>query len=255
MKIIVCIKSVMVRPPGDGGGRSAENTELNPYDRPAIDMALELAGKKGQVTALTMGPPSAEDALFEALALGVHKAVLISDPALAGADTLATSTVLAAAIKKIGMPDLVVFGVRTLDSDTGQVGPQTAVLLGLPLITWVSSAQIKKKKIEAERLADGFRERCEASLPAAVTVRLDTKAVSDVPLQGIEQAFSSGEIETMGVADLGLEPGRVGLAGSATKVVSMTRAKKERKCEMIEGSTEEQAQELLRRLLKAGLID
>ena len=148
LNIIICIKSVVLDAPNGKVVRTPDTCALNPFDRPALEMAIKLREEAGgKVTAISMGPESGSLALYEALAMGVDQAVLISDQALAGSDTLATSTALGAAIRKLAPFDLALFGTRTSDSDTGQVGPQTAVLLDIPLITGASSITLKKKKI------------------------------------------------------------------------------------------------------------
>ena len=114
LRIIVCIKSVLLDAPNGQVIRLPEKCALNPFDRPAIEMALELREKNGgSVTALSMGPEVASLALYEAMAMGVDRSVLISDPALAGSDTLATSRALGAAIMQLKDFDLLLFGTRT----------------------------------------------------------------------------------------------------------------------------------------------
>ena len=136
MHIIVCIKSVVIDAPRGKTVRTADTCALNPFDRPALEVALQLKEKHGgSVTVMSMGPPTAETALREALAAGADRAVLLCDPAMAGSDTLATSTALCAGVSGLAPFDLLLFGTRTSDSDTGQVGPQTAVLLDLPMVT------------------------------------------------------------------------------------------------------------------------
>ena len=124
MRIIVSIKSVVTRAPKGKTVRSAHHCTLNPFDRPAIETALRLKeAHGGTITAVSMGPASAKAALSEAMAMGVDRAVLACDPAFAGGDTLATATTLAAVVTYISPFDLLLFGTRTADSDTGQVGP------------------------------------------------------------------------------------------------------------------------------------
>ncbi len=253
--IIVCIKSVITRAPVDGILRNADTAELNPFDRIALERALALATeKKGTVTALSMGPRSCSFVLFEAMAMGAHRGVLLSDPRCADSDTLATSTALAAAIEKLAPCDLVLFGARTADSDTGQVGPQTAVSLNIPLITGIMSLEWKKKKLLVERKVDEFRETFELSLPAALTVHPAAAIPRDILLGGIEDAFAGGNIEVMTLADLSIDPGKVGSSGSPTKVVSMKKVSRERRCEFIEGTTEDQADTVVTRLKESGLL-
>ena len=253
--IIVCIKAVMAQVPEKRVVRAPDVLALNPFDRPALEVALRMREEcGGTVTAMSMGPESATFSLSEAMAMGVDRGILASDPALAGSDTLATSTALAAAIGKVGLFDLVLFGTRTADSDTGQVGPQTAVLLDLPLVTGVWSVEQGDTSLLVERRADGFQERFEVSLPAALTIHPGAVQPRDLGLSGIEQAFEEGEVEKWSLSKLDLSPDQVGWTGSATLVASWTRAVKEKKCEFLSGAAEEQADELVRRLVKSGLI-
>jgi electron transfer flavoprotein beta subunit len=255
LNIIVCIKSVVINVPDGKVVRSSESCELNPYDRPALELALRLREKRGgTVTAISMGPEVSVLALLEAMALGVDRSVLISDPALAGSDTIATSTVLAAAITKLAPFDLILFGVRTADSDTGQVGPQTAVLLELPMVTGAQSIEQMDAGLIVERIADGFQERFEVCFPAALTVHAKAVEPRNVGLYGIESAFEEGKVENWDLSVLGLSPKQVGEAGSPTQVLSLKRVKKERKCELLSGSIEEQAEELIGRLVESGFI-
>lgn len=255
LNIIVCIKSVVIAVPDRKVIRTAESCELNPFDRPALEAALRLRETyRGTVTALSMGPKASTFSLLEAIAMGVDRSVLVCDPALAGSDTLATSTALAAAIKKLAPFDLILFGTRTADSDTGQVGPQTAVLLDLPLVTSVYSIEQMDTGLRVKRRADAFWEKFELSLPAVLTIHPSSAQPRDVGLSGIESAFEEGEVENWNLVDLGLSPDQVGEAGSYTRVLSLVRVKKERKCEFLSGATEEQADELIRRLGESGLI-
>lgn len=255
LNIIVCIKSVVINVPDGQVVRSSESCELNPYDRPALELALRLREEGGgTVTAISMGPEVSALSLLEAMALGVDRSVLISDPALAGSDTIATSTVLAAAIKKLVPFDLILFGVRTADSDTGQVGPQTAVLLELPMVTGAQSIEQMDAGLIIERIADGFQERFDVSFPAALTVHPRAVESRNIGLYGIESAFEECKVENWDLNALGLSPDQVGETGSPTKVLSLKRVTKERKCELLSGSIEEQAEELIGRLVESGFI-
>ena len=165
INIIVCIKQVIagdqvkIDPRTHTLIRSAEFSYINPFDLFALDMAVQLRKEySGSITAITMGPQISEEVLREALAIGADRAVLLSDPRFAASDTLATSYVLGAGIRKIGKFDLVLCGMRTTDSDTSQVGPQLAEELDLPHVTAVEKLQVKKNLLHIERLSDGFRE-------------------------------------------------------------------------------------------------
>ena len=252
---IVCIKAVMLKAPKGKAIRTSETCDLNPLDRPAIEMALQMRDKLGgAVTALSMGPDTCAFALNDAMAMGVDRGVLLSDPAFAGSDTLATSSVLAAAIKKLSPFDLLFFGTRTSDSDTGQVGPQTAVLLNLPLVTGAISLENTEERLQVVRRSDGFQETYGVTPPAALTVHPTSFKPRDAGLEGIGTAYDTQGLDIWALKDLDLSPDLVGEAGSPTRVVSLKRAQKERKCDMIEGEPEEQAEALIQQLLKLGLI-
>jgi electron transfer flavoprotein beta subunit len=255
LHIVVCIKSVITQAPKGKIIRTAENSALNPFDRPAIEVALQLKKTQGgSVTVLSMGPPAAEAALREALAMGADRAVLLCDPALAGADTLATSNTLSAAAKTLMPCDLIVFGTRTSDSDTGQVGPQTAVLLDLPMVTGVQKLTVEADHLAVEREVDGFLETYEISLPAALTIHSKAATPRDPGLDGIAAAFDEMSVEVIGIEQLEIETEKTGEPGSPTRVLSMKPVKKDRSCDWIEGTPVEQADALVRRLLNEGLI-
>lgn len=253
--IIVCIKAVLMEPPRGKIIRSLDSLDLNPFDRPALEAALRMKEERGgTVTAMTMGPEDSAFVLYEALAMGVDRAVLVCDPAFAGSDTLATSTALAAAIKKLSPFDLILFGTRTADSDTGQVGPQTAVLLDLPMATWVQTIEWADSDIHIERYADGFREEFKLSPPAALTIDPRSIQPRELGLFGIELAFEKGEVEKWGLAELDISPDQVGWKGSPTRVLSIKRVTREKKCEFISGTTDEQVEDLVNHLKEWGVI-
>lgn len=255
LKIIVCIKSVMITAPGGKAKRSMDNCILNPFDRPALELALQLRDEKGgSVTALTMGPEASEPALLEAAAMGVNKAVLLNDPALAGSDTLATSKALCAALNYLAPFDLIFFGIRTADSDTGQVGPQTAVGLNMPCITMIRSVSMEKGKLKVIRRMDGLREEFAVKLPAALTVHPKAVKARDIGLMGIESAFQKRAVKRLTLKDIGLAPEEVGDQGSPTKVISMKPSARKRECEFLSGPVESQAGRLLEKLLTTGLL-
>ena len=255
MHIIVCIKSVVTDAPRGKIVRRADKCALNPFDRPALEVALQLKEKHGgSVTVLTMGPPSANATLREALAIGAHRAVLLCDPALAGSDTLATSTALSAAVNYLAPFDLILFGSRTLDSDTGQVGPQTAVRLDIPMVTGAVKIDGFPGHLAVERKVDGFLETYELDLPAGLTIHPASAALRDPALGGIAAAFDEMPIETLSIRQVGLDPNQVGDAGSPTRVLSMKPVKKNRTCQWIEGTPATQADALVRQLVNAGLI-
>ena len=253
---IVCIKAVVAQAPRGRIVRSAENSRFNPFDRPALETALRLRAQYGGcVTVLSMGPPSCRVVMAEALAMGADRAVLACDPALAGADTLATSTTLAAAIRKLAPYDLVLFGTRTSDSDTGQVGPQTAVALDLPLVTGVHALSPAQDSLQVERTMDHLVESFEVDFPAALTIRPEIHPPRDIGLGGLAEAFDERTVEMLTLDDLGLAGNAVGELGSPTRVLAMKPCKHERQCQFLEGEAADLADQLIRQWMEKGLLE
>jgi electron transfer flavoprotein beta subunit len=250
--MVVCIKAVITSPLKSLSSRHSDSCELNAYDKPPLEAALQL--KKvhgGSVTALSMGPVSTSFVLNEALAMGVDRAILLSDPALAGSDTLATAVSMAAAVKKLAPFDILLFGSRSSDSDTGHVGPQTSALLGIPMVTGVRSIEIVDKGLLVERLCDGFIERYNTAVPAGLTIHPTSRSAHDIGLESIETAFTKQEIERWDLSSMDLSPNHVGENGSGTQVLSLSRAREDRTCQFLSGPPEEQAEELARILLES----
>ena len=164
MNIVVCIKQVpdttevRIDPETNTLVRSGVACIINPFDMYAIEEGIRLKEKfGGKVIVITMGPPQAEEALKESIALGADEAILVSDHAFAGSDTWATSYTLARAIHKIGEGDLIICGKQAIDGDTAQVGPGISAHLDMPQITYVKKIDLvslngDNKKIKAERM-------------------------------------------------------------------------------------------------------
>ena len=177
MKIVVCIKQV----PDTKGGvkfkpdgtldRAAMLTIMNPDDKAGLEAALRLKDQFGaEVTVVTMGLPKAEEVLREAMAMGADKGILVTDRVLGGADTWATSTTLAGAIRNLEY-DLIITGRQAIDGDTAQVGPQVAEKLGLTQITYAEEIlEVGDGKIKVKRHIDGGVETVEGPLPIVITV-------------------------------------------------------------------------------------
>lgn len=224
MKIIVCVKQV---PDTDEVGLDPVNNTLlregvpsiiNPDDKAGIEAALTLKDRFGAtVCALCMGPPQAEDAMREALAMGVDEAYLISDRALGGADTLATSSTLAAVIEKLGY-DLVIAGRQSIDGETAQVGPQVAERLGIPNISYAEEIELKDGAVIAGQRLEGMRRVVRAKLPCLVTVFSGINKPRYMTLDGIF-GVSEKRVSIITRADIDIPDHRVGAAGSATLVV------------------------------------
>jgi electron transfer flavoprotein beta subunit len=232
MKILVCIKQVpdsaqiRVHPVTNTIMRQGVPTIVNPYDLFSLEEALRLRDKLGgEVTVLTMGPPMASEALRKTLAIGADRAVLLTDRAFAGSDTLATTYALAQAIRKIeetfGAQDIVFAGKQTIDGDTAQVGPGVAKRLNLLQLTYVSkivSCETEARKIVVERRAEGGVQLLETQLPCLITM---LEGVNEVRRGTIDDSLRAAraEIVTWSAKDAGIaELAKCGLKGSPTIV-------------------------------------
>jgi electron transfer flavoprotein beta subunit len=186
--------------------------------------------------------------------MGVDRCVLISDPALAGSDTLVTARVLAAAIGPLKPFDFLFFGTRTSDSDTGQVGPQTAAVLNLPFVSGVKDARVQNSHWQVKRTMDDWEEQWEIHPPAAFSIHPKAFAPRPTSLIGVAETYDRPRLETLELEALGLLPEKVGLVGSPTRVVDMEKIKRSRRCEIIEGEPADQVNALMERLGKRGVL-
>lgn len=260
MKIIVCIKQVIagnkvrIDPRSHALIRSAESSYINPYDLYALSMAEELKNKySGFITVITMGPKISEEVLWEALAMGADRAILLSDQRFSGSDTLATSYVLGMGIRKIGTYDVILCGMRTTDSDTGQVGPQLAEELDIPHVTGVERIEKFDRLFRVERKTDGFKETLEVSPPVLFTIF--PRPLPPLPsLIEVQDAFHQSRIEYWNLEDLQADVKKVGLQGSLTRVEELTPLVQEKSCIFIEGDPKEQAKTLLLKLKEKNLF-
>jgi electron transfer flavoprotein beta subunit len=228
---------------------------INPYDRYAIEEALRLREKHGgKVTAVTMGPPQAAEALKEAVSLGIDDVVLLSDRAFAGADTWATSYALSQGIRKIGDYDLVIAGKQAIDGDTAQVGPETADMLGIPFVAYIRKIeQVEDNTMIAERLMDEGYDVVETSLPALITVVKEINEPRIPSLKGKMKAKSL-KVTTWTAKDIGADESKIGLKGSPTQVVRIFPPAPRGQREILSGSIEEQVATLARKLKEQSLI-
>ncbi len=262
MQFVVCIKQVPdaanVRFDPEKGTLIREGVEsmINPFDLNAIEAAVQLKELLGgEVTCITMGPPQAETALRDALALGADKAVLLSDRAFAGSDTLATSRTLAAGIKKLGGADLIFCGKQAIDGDTAQVGPGLAIRLGIDYVTCVSHIEVSndKKSLLVKRAWEEGYDLVQIDFPALLTVLTCINTPRVPSLKGKLKAKKT-KIPVWGAEEIGVDPSDLGLSGSPTQVVSTSVPKFEAKKEMLEGDVDEQVEALVDRLKQAGII-
>ena len=232
----------------DGGPRI-----VNPWDEYAIEEGLVLAGKnKGsKVTALCLGRPEATEALKRAIAMGVNDAVLVSDPALAQADSLATAKVLAAAIKKIGDVDLVLAGRSSIDGNNAATAVQTAALLDMSMLSYVASIEAAEgDSITTVRAVEAGRETVSDSLPAVVSVVREINEPRYPSFMKIRKA-AKAKIPTWSVADLGLSERDVAPQVSWEMTLPTVR---EANVELIEGAPAEVAKQLADKLMAEKVI-
>lgn len=263
MNIIVCIKQVpdtnevRIDPKTGTLIREGVPSIINPDDKNALEEALRIKDENEgvKVTVLSMGPPQAEDALAEAIAMGADEAVLLSDRAFAGSDTWATSTALAAGIKYIGDFDMVFCGRQAIDGDTAQVGPQIAEHLDIPQITYVEKLELNKGKVRAKRaLEDGYYI-VEAKCPVLITAIKELNDPRYPSIRGIYKGYSGENIKVLSAEDIKVDLGNVGLNGSPTQVSkSFTPPGRGGESEILEGDSKELARELIVRLKEEKLI-
>ncbi len=261
MNIIICIKQVpdttevKIDPETNTLIRQGIQSVVNPFDTYAMEEGVRLKEQYGgQVTVITMGPPQAEQALRETLATGADGAVLLSDRAFAGADTLATAYTLAQAIAKLEPYDLVICGRQTTDGDTGQVGPELAEMMDLPFVAYVSRIEeIKDGNMRVRRMVEEGHEVIELPLPAIITVAKDINVPRLPSLRGSARARSAA-IPIWTAGELGADPNRVGLTGSATKVIRIFYPQRVSQAEILQGDPAEQVANLIDKLRETKLI-
>ncbi len=223
---------------------------VNPLDLYAIEIAIRLREEhSGEVIAVSMGPPKAITALREAIAMGCDSAVLISDKAFAGADTWATSYVLAGAIKRIGGYDLIICGERATDGDTGQVGPGIASFLDLPVATYIGRVDdVGPKSCRVHRMVEDGYEILDVDLPAVLTVVKEIANPRLPTLRGKQKARKM-DIPTWTSGDLAVEPDKLGLNGSPTRVVKIFRPTVTRKCQKVTAADEQGVEQAVDQLV------
>ncbi len=270
MKVIVCIKqvpdttNVRINPETNTLVREGVASIINPFDVYALEEGIRIKERHGgTVTVLTMGPPQAAEALREAISLGADEAVLVSDRAFAGADTLATAYTLAVAIRKLGEiavgavaagpVDIILMGRQAIDGDTGQVGPGVAENLGIPHITDIRKIeQIADGRIVVERLLEEGYARLATSLPVVLTV---VKEINEPRLPSLKGKLAARkkEIPVLKAAELGADAERFGLVGSPTQVMKIFTPPKPSGGKKFTGEPAETVGALLAELAAAGI--
>jgi len=246
LNIVVCLKQVpMVSElPWDSstGTLKRELAEgmLDPACGHALEAALQIKETRAaHVTAITMGPPMAEEVLHEAIGMGADHGVLLTDRRMAGADTFITSYILARAIEKTCVKfDLVLCGCYSSDSETAQVGPQLAEELGIPGVAYGEHLELKEACIRVQRLTDNFLETLEMDLPGLVTVSTHRYSPRYAPFSGLEAAFSSEKITRLDADALGIDPGLTGLKSSPTRILDVYTPITEKKNIVLKGAAQ-----------------
>ena len=225
MNIVVCIKHV----PDTAGGvkfnpdgtldRASMLAIMNPDDKAGLEAALRIKDATGaKVTVLTMGLPKADVMLREAMAMGADEAILVTDRVLGGADTWATSSTVAAAVKKLDY-DLIITGRQAIDGDTAQVGPQIAEHLGLPVISYAEDIKVEGDSVVVKRQYEDRYHMVKAKMPCLITALSELNEPRYMTPGGIFDAYDEKEVTVWGRADLtDLDDANIGLAGSPTKI-------------------------------------
>lgn len=228
MKIIVCAKQVpdttevRLDPKTNTLIREGVPSIINPDDKAAIEMALRIKDEHPdtKVTVLSMGPPQAEDALREALAMGADKAILLTDRAFGGADTWATSQTIAAGLKTVGDFDLILAGRQAIDGDTAQVGPQIAEHLGLPQVSYAEDLNvIDENTLHVKRQFEDRYHIIEVKTPCVITALAELAAPRYMTVGGVYDAYDK-DVTVWHLDDVkdNVDLANLGLKGSPTKV-------------------------------------
>jgi electron transfer flavoprotein alpha/beta subunit len=246
--IVVCAKQVpdtteiKVDPKTGSLIREGVPSILNPDDANALEQALVIKDSDPEnvhVTVISMGPPQATDMLFECLAMGADEAILLSDRAVGGSDTWATSNAITAAIEKYGKFDMILAGRQAIDGDTAQVGPQIAEKIGLPQVTYVQKCELSedKKKATVQRQLETGYEVIEVKIPCMLTCTKELNTPRYMNMSGIFN--EDKKITVWNAADVEVDLDTVGLKASPTNVFRSFTPKPKGKGVILEGESEE----------------
>lgn len=244
MNVVVCVKQIP--DPADPGALNADHTLkrdgkliLDESDSYGVEMALQLVDKagEGEVTLVSMAPNGEVSGLRTALAMGAAKAILVSDDALKGAGALDTAKVLAAAIGKVEGADLILAATESSDGYTGTVPEQVAAILDLPSITFAKSVEIADGTVKVQRQTEAGYDECESPLPAVVSVTAGVVEPRYPSFKGI-MAAKSKPVDTVTIADLGIDSAIVGWAGAGQEIVNVEAAPEREAGEVIEDDGE-----------------
>jgi electron transfer flavoprotein beta subunit len=240
MNVLVCVKQIP--DPATPGELTAEHTLkregkliLDESDSFGVEMALQLVDKAGggEVTLVSIAPNDEVSGLRTALAMGAAKAVLVSDPSLAGSDSLSTAKVIAKAVERVGDVDLLLTATESTDGYTGTIPGQVAELLDWPSLTFAKEVTIADGKVTIQRQTEAGYDVVEASLPAVVSVTAGVVEPRYPSFKGI-MAAKNKPVDAVKPADLGLADDQVGWAGARQKITSVEKAPERQAGEKIE---------------------
>jgi electron transfer flavoprotein beta subunit len=227
---------------------------INPNDLNALETAIQLKEQySGEITVITMGPPQADKILYEAYAMGADRAVLISDPALKGADTYITTKVLKLALTYLADFDVIFTGYESIDGNTGQVPFQLSEALEIPLITQFNTLSIENQYLIGNRIKGHEFQKIKVPFPLLLTTNSRTNTPRYYNLTRIRHAYDL-KIQLITLNDLHLNPFDVGSQGSPTKVQNINQISHQRKKEIIEGTDKEISQNLIELLTRKNLL-
>ena len=263
LEIFVCIKAVpdpkeadkiKIDPVSKTLARADVPLVLNPLDKNALEAALQVKEEiEARITIISMGPPEAGKIVKECLALGADQGYLLSDPAFAGADTLATAFTLSKGIEKAGRFDVIFCGMASSDGATEWVGPEIATFLNAPVVTLVEEVIASDGdywKVKAS-LDNGYR-LVQVELPAVFTTTRELNTPRTLSFSGIIKARKK-EIIQWDLEDLGLDKDSVGLKGSPTRVSDLSVLESKRNVEMLMGTRSEKVEQLFLKMVEAGV--
>lgn len=288
MHIVVCVKAVpsstevKMDPVTHTIVRDGRESVVNPFDAAALEVALAIKDERAaadegcRVSVLSMGIPATEALLRDGIARGASDALLLSDRAFAGADTLATSYALSCGIRELGsasmgdaaasgasergeaapgssLPDLILCGKMAVDGDTAQIGPELAGLFDMPCVTDVRElVAIERGRVTVRHATDAGIELVEVPLPAVLTVAKDIAQPRMPSIAGV-RAAAGAPVAVLNAARVQADPARSGLAGSPTQVVRSFVPERSDTCEILEGSVPQQAARIIALAEEAGL--
>lgn len=271
LEFVVCVKQVPktdeVEIDEETGTiiREGVPSELNSFDEYALNVALDVKerleedAEEVNVTAISMGPPQAEDALIKCLAIGADRGILLTDKAFAGADTWATSLTLAKAIRNIGEDvDLIFYGYEATDGNTAQVGPETARLLSLPVLTYIEEVletNLEDKEITCKKEIDKGYVKIKSDFPAVITCMTPLEFEPRIP--GVKEIMTAKQkpLERWNHRDIKIEENESGLAGSQSQVMKAYAPPSKGPGIKIDDEPEVEAEKALKFLEDEGLME